>query len=205
MPRVQVSFLALMVSLLAACLELPSSTVEIDRQGSVPGTDSLCREPNIAGSSIETRDFLWMQEAWKQFVADGRYCVPGPQEFRIPEAAKTDPEMKSDLEGAVKHPYGWGDFNKDHRSEDFVAFVIDKTREPPDRFGIVIFHQPGDRNKISRPYWVFKDQDLSRSRFDGGSGIFLIRTYFEDGSSKVCYVKWNPRRQSYSCQEKPRE
>jgi len=145
-----------------------------------------------------------MTEAWKQFIADGRYCVPGAQEFRIPEAAMADPYRKAGLKGTVKHPYGWGDFNKDLLSQDFVTFVVDKTKETPDRFGIVIFNEPREKGDIPQPHWVLRDQDLSRSTLDGGSGMFIISTYNEDGSSEGCYVNWDAGKESYSCDEKNR-
>lgn len=140
-----------------------------------------------------------MKKAWDQFVAAGRYCVPGSEEFKIPETAKTDSHSNADLEGTVKHPYEWGDFNKDDLDHDFVTFVIDRTQGFPNRFGLVIFHEPKEQNEIPRPHWVFKDKDLSRSILDGGSGMFLIRMYSEDGTSKGCYVNWDEKSRSYAC------
>lgn len=196
--------LALLLSLsINACNGQTSNSIH-GRVGQVTAADGdgQCSEPDIKGSSTRPQEVTWMTEAWKRFVADGRYCIPSAQLFRIPVAAMTDPHRKVSLEGTVRHPYGWGDFNKDLLSQDFVAFVIDKTKEPPHRFGMVIFNEPGEKSEVPHLHWVFKDRDLSRSTLDGGSGIFIISTYNEDGTSEGCYVNWNGMEKSYSCDEK---
>jgi hypothetical protein len=125
-------------------------------------------------------------EVWKQFSKDGRYRVASKENFKMSEEKY--------------HPYGDGDFNGDHEYRDFAAIVVDTTRADASRFGIVIFNSREGRQGYDGPFWLYRESDLSRASLGTSShGPLLVAEHHDDGTIKVCVVKWNPHKQKYTC------
>ena len=123
---------------------------------------------------------------WKRFNRNGLYRVARGDDFR------SSPENY--------RPYGDGDFNRDHQSYDFAAIVVDTTRTDSSRFGIVIFNARKGRQRYDGPYWLFRGSDLSRTSLNTSShGPLLVGEHLDDGTIKVCVVKWNRRKREYRC------
>lgn len=162
--------------------------------------ENICKNIEIEQDITLERNIEWMKETWKIFIAEDRYCIPNAQQFTIPEAAYDDDAMRRSLEAMVRHPYTYGSFTKDLLNQDFIAIVIDKTLPPPNNFSVVIFPEPKDSKTIPEPYWLFKNQDLSRSTVGGASNMIIIKSYSEDGSPKKgCFVNWNEKQKQPSC------
>lgn len=164
--------------------------------------DSGCSNIEIEQDITLNRDISWMKETWKRFIADGRYCLPNAQQFDIPESAKKDKYRAMDLESLIKQPYTYGSFTKDLLNQDFIAIVIDKTLPPPNNFSVVIFPEPKDGKTVPKPYWLFKNQDLSHSTVGGASNMIVLSQYADDGTSKGCFVNWNEQLKQPSCDAK---
>lgn len=125
-------------------------------------------------------------EVWKQFSNDGRYRVASKDEFKMPEEKY--------------RPYGGGDFNGDHQYYDFAVIVVDTMRTDASRFGIVIFNSREGRQGYDGPFWLYRESDLSRANLNTSShGPLLVAEHHDDGTIKVCVVKWRLKQKKYTC------
>lgn len=125
-------------------------------------------------------------EVWKEFSKDGRYRMASKEEFKMSEEKY--------------RPYGDGDFNGDHEYDDFAAIVIDTMRIDDSRFGIVVFNARKGRQGYDGPFWLYRDDNLSRTSLNTSShGPLLIADHRDDGIIRVCVVKWNLHKRDYSC------
>src|SRR6266850_3377412 len=141
----------------------------------------------------------WRKEAWRRFTASGQYRIAHPNDFHIPEAAKTDKYRRLDLDSALSHPFRIADINQDKLFQDLAIIVVDTTRDDSQRFGLVIFNEPSDGKAIPSPHWLYHERDLSKTVLSKWSGGLILENFHEDGSTNNCYVNWNKRQQAYSC------
>lgn len=141
-------------------------------------------------------------EAWRRFMADGRYRIARASDFNFPEAARQSHER--DLVMYLAAPYVVNDIDRDYRSRDAAVIVVDTTRNDAERFGLVIFTEPedGDGETVPEPFWLYRDRDLSRTFIGWNSEGMNLRTYRDDGTYTVCYVKWERRQQRYFCNQR---
>jgi hypothetical protein len=139
------------------------------------------------------------QEAWHAFAKEGRYRWARPEDFSIPgwATARSDAAVRSRM-----WPIEGGDINHDGAYNDFAVIVVDTTRTEPDRFGLVIFNEPGDGDQPYSLHWVLRNVDLSATALDWSSDGLGVTRYEEDGYSWQCNVKWNQSTREYSCNMK---
>lgn len=146
----------------------------------------------------------WMKRAWDRFMERGDYRVAAESDFAIPEGAGKNNYEEADIRRAEKYPYVIADINNDTYSHDLAVIVVDTKKNGPERFGVIIFNEPtgsGGGNDTS-PSWLYSDRDLSKTLLSQWSGGLMLRTYHDDGTLDQCFVNWNHRTNSYSCDSK---
>ncbi len=136
-------------------------------------------------------------EAWQRFTEDGRYRVARAADFKIPEVAMQ--ENGYDIGNAIKFAYVGEDINHDGLYRDRALIIIDTTRNDAKRLGLVIFNELKDKTTLPKPYWLYRERDLSRAVMFWSSGGLGIREYDEDGTYHLCRVRWNQLQQKYYC------
>ena len=135
--------------------------------------------------------------AWRKFTEGGRYRLARPDEMDFPQGAKA--EYASDWKAASRtFSYAWGRRNFDTEKDHLVALVVDTTLDGPERFGLVIFSAPRGADEY-RPYWLYRNRDLSRTMISAPSGHLMITDYKDDGTRESCDVFWNPKSRRYVC------
>lgn len=147
----------------------------------------------------------WRKEAWRRFIASGQYRIPYAGEFNIPDAAKKNEYTKIDLDNAIKRPFNTGDANHDNLFQDLAVIVVDTARGEKPRFGLIIFNEPQDGKTIPDPHWLYRERDLSMTTLSWWSGGLALRSYHEDGTYDLCYVNWDNKQQTYSCDKNYRK
>lgn len=139
------------------------------------------------------------KEAWQQFTSNGRYRIARREDFQIPEGVMNkhldDPFITNEF------AYAGGDFNRDGHSLDRAFIVLDTTTTTKERFGLVIFNAPTDRNDLPSAHWVRTSFDLSKSVLSAATDVLSLTEYHEDGSEELCNVRWDKRRGEYSCEK----
>jgi hypothetical protein len=138
------------------------------------------------------------KEAWEKFTSNGRYRIARRDDFQIPE--KVMREHQDDPFVNNKFAYVGGDFNRDGHSLDLAFIVVDTTTTTKERFGLVIFNAPTDRNDLPSAHWVRTSFDLSKSVLSAATDVLSLNEYHEDGSEELCNVRWDKRRGQYSCE-----
>jgi hypothetical protein len=141
-----------------------------------------------------------LADAWRRFIADGRYRLIRPDEFTFSEAAKKQLAytLGSDWAWHLERPYQGWDIEYDG-GNDFVAIVADNTRDDPARFGLVIFRELENKKGYEEPRWLWRERDLSKTVILFASTILYTRDYLDDGTIVSCHIKWRPRRKMYEC------
>jgi len=200
------------VALLSACILLLCScsagqTVSVpkvvsDTKSATKPTQEapLVNDPVNSGFFNGTPD--QEKQAWLSFTKDGKYRIAQPEDFQFPASAKK--LQASDIEKARKQPYVGGDINRDGVHNDFAAIVVDKGAPDAMRFGLVIFTQPSRATEPYKQHFLYSRRDLSKTLLEWWSGGLAVREYFDDGTYRYCYVKWNKSLGQYSCEEVPR-
>lgn len=177
-----------------------NSTAQLSQPSQV--SDRQNGPPDI-NKSLNLEDFpMWGKESLQSFFQDGRFRLPEAKSFRIPEAAKKDYYAHIDIETATTRPFIIGDINHDGLYQDIVLIVEDSTNADNERFSVVIFNEPADKNTASMPIWLYRDRDLSKATLNWWSGGLSIRVYNDDGTYNLCYVNWDAKTEAYSCDEK---
>ncbi|HZE71874.1 MAG TPA: hypothetical protein VE135_20385 [Pyrinomonadaceae bacterium] len=138
------------------------------------------------------------KEAWEKFTSNGRYRIARRDDFQIPE--KVMREHLDDPFVTNKFAYVGGDFNRDGHLLDLAFIVVDTTTTAKERFGLVIFNAPTDRNDLPSAHWVRTSFDLSKSVLSAATDVLSLNEYHEDGSEELCNVRWDKRRGQYSCE-----
>lgn len=138
-------------------------------------------------------------EAWQRFTADDRYRVALTEDFSIPEAAMESKEQRYDIERAIKFAYVGEDINRDGLYRDRAFIVVDTTLSGSAKFGLVIFNELEDKKSLPEPHWVYREKDLSRTVMSWASSGLILVDYHNDGTYDLCRIKWDKRRQRYSC------
>jgi hypothetical protein len=134
------------------------------------------------------------REAWYAFTKDGRYRWARPEDFKFPGWATANTEAGR----SRMLPFEGGDINHDGAFNDFALIVVDTTRQAPNRFGLVIFNDPGKNGRLYSIHWLFRDTDMSTTALSWSSDGLGVTRYAEDGYSWYCVVKWNAKK-GYSC------
>jgi hypothetical protein len=136
-------------------------------------------------------------EAWQKFTESGRYRLARAEEMNFPKS--TWAEWASDLKAASRtFQYAWGKRGFDTEKDHLVALVVDTTRDGPERFGLVIFSAPRGADEY-RPYWLYRNRDLSRTMIAAPSGYLMITDHKDDGTRESCDVFWKPNLKRYIC------
>ena len=142
--------------------------------------------------SVETQG---IDLAWRTFTNDGHYRLARKEDFKpAARAFRSDNPLESIF------AYCWGSLGyQSHANQSYhlAAIVVDTRRNDDARFGLVIFSSPKDGNGTYRPYWLYRDRDLSRTVVWTGSGDLMVANYRDDGSREVSYVQWDGRRKQF--------
>lgn len=138
------------------------------------------------------------KEAWEKFTSNGRYRIARRDDFQIPE--KVMREHQDDPFVTNEFAYVGGDFNRDGHLLDRAFIVVDTTTTTKERFGLVIFNAPTDRNDLPSAHWARTSFDLSKSVLSAATDVLSLNEYHEDGSEELCNVRWDKKRGEYSCE-----
>ncbi|MEK6281600.1 MAG: hypothetical protein AABN95_14695 [Acidobacteriota bacterium] len=100
-----------------------------------------------------------------------------------------------------KFAYVGGDFNRDGRQFDRAFIVVDTTTTRNEGFGLVVFNAPAGEKSLPAVHWVLKARDLSKSVLSAATDVLSLTEYYESGIQKVCNVRWDKKREEYSCEQ----
>jgi hypothetical protein len=134
-----------------------------------------------------------LDAAWRAFTNDGRYRLARKDDFKTSARASDDPFNSI-------FAYCWGRLGYDTNADSWyhlATIVVDTQKTDDARFGLVIFSAPKDGDGTYRPYWLYRERDLSRTVVWTGSGDLMVADYREDGSRDVSYVQWDARRKQF--------
>lgn len=179
------------------CTAVPSVNREDQRGTSQANSNTSASDDKLIASGFFNATPEEEKEAWLLFTKSRQYRVAGENDFHLPEAAKKN--RSGDLDRAIEHPFVGGDINHDGAYNDFAVIVVDTTKNEADRFGVVIFNQQATRKGSYETHWLYRQQDLSKTVMEWWSGGLAIDRYNEDGSYQSCYVNWNGRLKTYTC------
>jgi hypothetical protein len=145
-------------------------------------------------------------EAWRQLIANGQYRLAQAQDFQLSNAARRRLLyiFGEDWQSRVFNPYTGGEINHDKYYHDSAFIVVDKTRNDPKRFGLIIFNEQ-EGGSPHKTYWLYKERDLSTTVFGWASSGLHLEEFNEAGEFALCYVKWDAARQEYSCDPLPKQ
>lgn len=157
-------------------------------------TPSEITDPTCCGLDYNREG---LAQAWHQFTESGQFRLARTDEMTFPESAKR--EWGSDW-NSINQPfrYAWGKRGFDTDKDHLVAIVVDTTKSDAERFGLVIFSYPNN-SKEYRPYWLYRNRDLSRMIILAFSGGLMLSEYNEDGTRNSCDVFWNTKTKRYIC------
>jgi hypothetical protein len=140
--------------------------------------------------------------AWLRLTEDGRYRMARRDDFQIPEAVMK--EHLNDPFFTNKFAYVGGDFDRDGHLMDRAFIIVDTTTTRKSRFGLVVFNAPADERSLPSVHWVFKAHDLSKSVLSAATDVLYVTEYHEDDTQDVCHVRWDKKREEYSCEKSRR-
>ncbi|HYX29904.1 MAG TPA: hypothetical protein VE863_15290 [Pyrinomonadaceae bacterium] len=138
------------------------------------------------------------KEAWEEFTSHGRYRIARKDDFQIPE--KVMREHQDDPFVTNRFAYVGGDFNRDGHSLDRAFIVVDTSTTAEERFGLVIFNAPTDKDKLPSVHWVRTSLDLSKSVLSAATDVAYLTEYSEDGNQRICNVRWDKKQNEYHCE-----
>jgi hypothetical protein len=138
-------------------------------------------------------------EAWLRLTEDGRYRMARRDDFQVPEAVMK--EHPNDPFFSNKFAYVGGDFNRDGHLIDRAFIVVDTTTTAKERFALIVFNAPSDEKSSPTVHWVFKSRDLSKSVLSAATDVLSVTEYHEDSTQDVCNVRWDKKRDAYSCEK----
>ena len=125
---------------------------------------------------------------WQRFTRHRKYSLASPKDLGFQEQDER------------YRPYGVGNFNHDHGSEDFAVIVVDRSRTDPDRFGIVIFNARKNGKRCDGPYWLYRHANLfSGSLTSISRGPLIVAIVNTNEPSLKCEAIWRTRLKHYSC------
>jgi hypothetical protein len=113
------------------------------------------------------------REAWGAFTKDGRYRMAQPYEV-----------------SGMPYHYDW--------SKNVLVIVVDMARNDGDILKLAYFEAPKDEKGQYDLNWVIHNHNLSASRISNASSDLVV---YEGGdpASKSSFLKWDTRRQKYTC------
>jgi hypothetical protein len=190
--------------LLLAICSCARSSVESNQTSSQLAKENAEPQPAVTPSEVTDPTCCGLDynheglpQAWRQFTENGQFRLARLDEMNFPESAKR--EWASDWKSINKpFRYAWGERGFDTNKDHLVAIVVDTKRNDPERFGLVIFSSPRN-SKEYRPYWLYRNRDLSRMLILAFSGGLTLSQYDEAGSKKTCNVFWNQKSKQYYC------
>jgi hypothetical protein len=157
-----------------------------------PSPTTIATPPQI---DLEDSDvpYMWnrpLEQAWKEFVRGSNYRVARLNDMQFSDQAKS---LLVDL-----HMRFWK--SQYSTNKGLAVIVVDVTKTESNRFGLVVF-RPGyhSNTETYKPYWLFRDRDLSRSALQQISSTLKLYEMEDDGSYKYCEIEWNRRREEYIC------
>ena len=139
--------------------------------------------------------------AWTSFAKDGRYRLALERDMQFSaaarrEMARTDGRLEWSALNKIL-AFSWGHLGYDTDQDLVAAIVVDTTRSDSSRFSLVIFGKP--RGAAYRPYWLYRDRDLSKTIVYQISGSLGVTNYHDDGTDDTCWVEWRPQRKLFTC------
>ncbi len=143
-------------------------------------------EPPFLESDSDLND---LKLAWQRFSDNGRYRLARASDMKFSEPAKRRIN-ESFSRWQVGFTFGG----------EFVALVVDNTRDDDGRFGVVIFrpvHEGGSRTFT--PHWIVRERDLSKAALNRVSGYLFVHEFVDGEDYKTCEVKWHQRSSKYLC------
>lgn len=131
-----------------------------------------------------------IKQAWLKFTADGRYrlAVRSDMKWREPKARA--------------FAYAWSSLGYDRHESGYyhlAAIVVDKQSDTANGFALVVFSAPKSGDGSYRPYFVFRNRDLSNSHLAEYLGLLDLVIENEHGSKVRCSIQWDPKNTNYVC------
>lgn len=134
-----------------------------------------------------------------QEIINQGYRLAQKEDYKIADATY---QAKDDVAMAVTRPYYTGDINQDRNIIDFAVVLINTKKTDANKFNVVIFNQPKDLNDNYKPYWLYKDIDLSHHVLGWREAGLVIDEIQVDGNRNPCFVNWDKTKESYNCEAK---
>ena len=137
-------------------------------------------------------------KAWAREPGRERYRLTRPEDFVFGEEARrargrqvTETERGSNVV--------WGEFNGNYGA-NFVVLVTDRTKEGPDRFGVVLFKER-DAGGYD-VHWIYRDADFSHGlTVNRHSGNIYLDKFAADGSETGCDIGWSRAERKFTCHD----
>lgn len=135
---------------------------------------------------------------WGREPGRERYLLTRPEDFVFTEEAKRARSRRvTEVERGA--PVIWGEFNGNYGA-NFVVLVTDRTKESPDRFGVVLFKERKAGGYDVR--WIYRDADFSHGlTVNRHSGNIYLTKFGPDGSEKSCDIGWSRAERKFTCHD----
>lgn len=136
--------------------------------------------------------------AWRREPGRERYRLVRPDDFVTPggEKRRRWPGIGGTSDG---EQVMWGEFDGNY-GNNLVVVVTDRTKESPDRFGVVLFKERDAGGYDVR--WIYRDADFSRGLTVGRhSGDIYLTKFAPDGSDKSCDIEWSRAERQFVCRD----
>ena len=136
--------------------------------------------------------------AWRREPGHERFRLTRPEDFVFTEEAKrARGRAVTGVENDI--PYVWGEFNGNHGA-NLVVLVTDRTKESPDRFGVVLFKERKAGGYDVR--WIYRDADFSHGlTVNRHSGNIYLDKFAADGSEAACDIGWSRAQRKFTCHD----
>jgi hypothetical protein len=135
-------------------------------------------------------------KAWRREPGRERYRLVRPDDFVTPAG-----EKRRRWPG-IGTPDGeqvmWGTFDGNY-GHNLVVVVADRTKESPERFGVVLFKE---RDAGYDVRWIYRDADFSHGLTVGRhSGDIYLTKFGPEGSDKSCDIEWSRAGRRFVCRD----
>lgn len=161
-------------------------------------------ERNTSNKCIDMREAspIWLKSALERISQKGAYRIAKAEDFSFNQVKIENEFTIVDIKRWENCPVISTDLNFD-TNYDLIMILVNDSIKDNKKYSIVIINAPSnEKNETINPYFLYQDADLSKTYIDKWSGGVIIRNYQEDGKFTSCYVNWNKKSHTYTCDSK---
>lgn len=181
--------------------ESPTPTSEVaatPRPSPTPRAEMSVEDFFLKGDLWPGSDAAKFLKAWRREPGHERYRLVRPDDFVTPGG-----EKRLRWPGIGGTPDGeqvvWGGFDGNY-GDNLVMVVTDRTKESPDRFGVILFKERAAGGYDVR--WIYRDADFSRGlTVNRHSGDIYLSKFAADGSDVSCDIEWSRAERKFICRD----